>query len=591
MEEVSQNHAKLPERVHGRGVFVPTTKQAVFSIVVIGIVVFVSCLFNPFVYDDIPQIVTNPHTQKITSIPTLLTGGMVKAGFSGVNITHTFFRPLPFTIYTIINSVFGHRPFFFHLPQVAVHILNAVLVFLILSRFTRRPLAFFLALVFLVHPLNSENAIFISNLQDALYLAFGLSALYVLVKAEGIGLSWKKSWLVALLLFLSVLSKETGILFFLVTPLYAFLFSKKSLKPLAVGIASAFASFVALHLFVSAHQLFTVTTSRIQQASLLTRLTSIPKIIFYYVDKAFVPVNLAIGQEWLVERIDVQNFFRPLIIDLLVLAVIVMGAVAVFKRRREAFNRYLFFLIWLLVGMGMHLQLFPLDATVADRWFYFPMVGLLGIVGVTASAFLPHAADGKLGRKLLVSAGILLIVVLSVLTNVRISQWRTPEKLYAHDLRYSQVSPSIDNSYGAELIKGGRIEEAKFYFERSIAANERLGFNLQHLGLIYEMEKDLPRAKELYWRDINLANGLSKDYSYSRLAGIALYDEKDYQEAIRLAEIGLKSYSPNQDSLKILAIAEHKAGNKDRARNVAKGLFELFPSQENKELYMYISNN
>src|SRR3989304_819067 len=41
----------------------------------------------------------------------------------------------------------------------------------------------------------------------------------------------------------------------------------------------------------------------------------------------------------------------------------------------------LFFLVWLWLGLGLHLHILALETTLTDRWFYFPQIGLLGIIG------------------------------------------------------------------------------------------------------------------------------------------------------------------------------------------------------------------
>ncbi|PIV70924.1 hypothetical protein COW57_02525, partial [Candidatus Roizmanbacteria bacterium CG17_big_fil_post_rev_8_21_14_2_50_39_7] len=61
------------------------------------------------------------------------------------------------------------QPFFFHLTSVVFHIATAVLIFYLFKRFFKENIAFFLSLIFLVHPANVEAVCFASALQEVLF--------------------------------------------------------------------------------------------------------------------------------------------------------------------------------------------------------------------------------------------------------------------------------------------------------------------------------------------------------------------------------------------------------------------------------------
>lgn len=115
-----------------------------------------------------------------------------------------YYRPLGFVSHAVDWAIAGQNPRQFHFTNVLIHTVNAVLVLLIGRALSPRshagPVA---ALLFALHPSNSEAVIWMSARFDLLATVFALAAVCWMVCAW-IG----NAWMPALLFFPAVLSKE-----------------------------------------------------------------------------------------------------------------------------------------------------------------------------------------------------------------------------------------------------------------------------------------------------------------------------------------------------------------------------------------------
>src|SRR5579863_5202236 len=87
-----------------------TNFEALFIIVSAGLAVFLSSIFNPFVLDDVSQIVYNPYVTNIGNIPSFFISSVSTPGISGATIFLYQYKPLLYTIYTVLVSIFGLNP-------------------------------------------------------------------------------------------------------------------------------------------------------------------------------------------------------------------------------------------------------------------------------------------------------------------------------------------------------------------------------------------------------------------------------------------------------------------------------------------------
>ena len=201
-------HQQEPqEEFSFKSYFVPlTTVKAIHWIIIIGLVVYFNSLFNSFVWDDFSQLINNSTSHSILNTPQFF-----------IDHSYTYYRPFATVVLAGMYMAFGTTAFWYHFVQVILHIINTIFIFILFKRFFKSFLSFILACIFLVHPINVESVAYISSIQAVLSLLLGLSALMIVSykKQQSISLYL----LLSLFFLLSMLSKETGIIFCILTPL------------------------------------------------------------------------------------------------------------------------------------------------------------------------------------------------------------------------------------------------------------------------------------------------------------------------------------------------------------------------------------
>jgi protein O-mannosyl-transferase len=451
------------------------------------------------------------------------------------------------------------------------------MVFLIFSYFFKKSISLILGFVFLVHPINSEVALYISNTQDALYFFFGIVSFWFLIKCH----SKKYLILIPFGLLLALLSKETAVLFLVILLLYSFLFNRKKLTVL-VGASITTAVIYLILRFHAVGFIHNVVNAPIGKISFGGRLLMVPDMFLYYLKTFLFPIYLASSYHWVHTQVSINNFFIPLAIDMIFILFLFSFGVTLCKKHYDRhINIYFFFCIWFFIGIVFHLQIFPLDMTVAERWFYFPIVGLLGIIGI----FL-EIIGKKLNKSWRIEIVFIILLLLSVRTFVRTYNWRNMYSLTGHDIQISKDDYNLENERGAELLKLGRYEESKSYLTASIKHFPYMT-NYFNLGNLYVNLKDYNNAKNAYQHALQFG-----DYyiTYESLGSLTLVSG-DTKENVQFLESSLNKYPQSGKLWLYLAIIEYKSGNGDQAREAVKNAYRLNPDNQTRFVYEKIINN
>lgn len=541
-----------------------TTKKAVVLIIPIGFLVYFNSLGNGFVWDDTAQVVNNTLVHSLSKIPDLF----VRSTFGTPETSLKYYRPLMSSLFAVIYTLFGSQTLFFHLFQILLHITNSILVFLLIKKFLEPKISLFLSLIFLIHPMNVEATSYISSLMEPLFFFFGILAL--LLSSGNLDLKSKVS--MSVLLLLSLLSKETGILFISMIGFYLVVIKRKDFLAFVPVAMVSLVVYLILRIGVAGFFLSESAENPIFKVTLIERLITIPKVILFYIQTFFLPINLAVLQEWTVKSANIADFYFPFAILVILFASFLGLFIHLQKHQSPLSNIFLFFLVWLVSGLALHSQIFPLDMTAADRWFYFPMVGLLGMIGVEAQEL--KTQNLKL-RTLGLWVAIIIIIFFSLRTFIRNFDWKDNLALFAHDSKISE-SADLEFNLATALLAENKVDEAKIHFSKAIDHAPNPGMRAYYQGIYYSVEGNYESAKESYKKAIDTSE---LPLAYAAISNL-IYINGTYEEALSFTENALKKQSENAQLWLNLALLKYEIGNQKEALEAARKAYELSPTTD-----------
>ncbi len=542
-------------------------------------IVFINSVFNGFVWDDEEQIVNNTVIQSLSNLGQIFSGATFGTG--GAGLSGWFFRPLLTLSYMVSFSVFGQNAWGYHLLQIILHLINGILIFKILQSLINKDrkkeislLNYLMSFLFLIHPVITEAVDYIAASSEVIYTLLDLLAFYMIInfgKTDGA----RKKFLISLLIFSSMLFKESAIIILPIIAIYILIFKTAEWRKWTITTTATFAAYFFVRLLLANTPIRQPEFSPISEASLPIRLLTIPKEFISYLHIIFYPDRLAISQHFLVKSVFTSDFYIPFLIDSIFVLIIL------FLSLRFKSKLILFGLLWFGLGFGLISNIFPLDMTIAERWIYFPFVGF---IIMTSGILYEISKKIKFYFVFILILLFALIFPLGIRTIIRNSNWQNGLTLYSHDEKISINSFDLENNLGVELFRNGDYKNAKLHFEKSIILQPKWYFTYNNLGAVYQRSGDLQTARKLYQKTISLS-----DYylAYENLATILLQTESS-QNTLNFTLKALGKLPNNASLNKIAAIAYYQNGSTESAVIYAKRAFNLDSTQENYEVLQKI---
>jgi hypothetical protein len=131
-----------------------------------------------FVFDDELYLTEDGRMRTLSGL------GEIWTEVAGPDYRHQYY-PLTSSVFWLQYRLWGDRATGYHLVNVLLHALNAVLLWRLL-RLLQLPAAWLAAAVFAVHPVHVQSVAWISELKNVLSSAFFLSSMLLFVRSLGV---------------------------------------------------------------------------------------------------------------------------------------------------------------------------------------------------------------------------------------------------------------------------------------------------------------------------------------------------------------------------------------------------------------------
>lgn len=509
-------------------------------------------------YDDGAYVTENPH---------------VLSGLSRANVAWAFsfgsseatsnWHPLTWLSLMADVTLFGVNAPRMHLVNLIIHILNAWLLFAILTNMTQAhwPSAF-VAAVFAIHPLHVESVAWISERKDVLSTFFVLLAIISYLRAiNGPKIRWH---VIAIIFYiLSLLSKQM----YVTLPFLLLLIDfwplgrvregagdvESDRRPTTMSLIIEKLPYLVLAILFSAiafvGQRHGGAVGSFEEFTATQRCLNSLVSYVDYLWQTILPVNLAVFYPY-----PNGNPWGKGIFALAILAAITVFLVRMRARQPHLIMGWLWYIGTLVPVIGL-VQIGR--QRMADRYMYFPMIGLL--IGLTWMA--TKWANGQPHRvSVLRVVAALIVVGFALIARIQASYWQDSATLFTHSAKVAESSLAY-TKLGYERAQLGEFAAAAYLFHRAlvldpeyVAAHTSLGNTSLAEGNPQEAIRHFRKAVELDPDHAEAHYNLGIIYS---MQGKPRRAVEHYQNALRVdpdnadvhANLGIAFLMDNQEML------------------------------------------
>lgn len=463
------------------------------------------------------------------------------AGFlqAGVTTLSPTTRPLTDFSYWLNLRFFGkENTYSYHLVNVLFHFLNSLLIFAAVRKLLElagQPAgrlnipAAIAALVFLLHPVQTESVAYVAGRSESFSLIWFLSAYTLFLYKRKGGIGWAAAMGVILLFGAAFLSKEhTAVLPALLVMTDIFFPEGKPVETIKRNWR-LYAPMVVMGAVGTA--LVVQVLAKAETAGF--GMKDLPwhhyfftqwRAVWVYLRLFVLPVDLNADYDFAISRSPLDHWAGVGLVALLAL-------IAVAVRYRRRYPLVLFGLLMFLLLLAPTSSIVPIRDPLAERRMYLPFLGLL-LIGIDFY----RQWDATQGTKL-TAMGILLFL-LSGLTFWRAAVWGNEEQLWKDTVAKSPAKSRPRFQLAMVYFEQRRCADAVKEFAETERVSKEKEYSLYvDWGLAYDCLNQQELALQKFHQAVAIkTNGLTRAYVGMALGKLQRYPEsiEELNEAAKL---------------------------------------------------------
>ena len=600
------------------------TPVHIILIVIIGVIAYSNTFQVPFYFDDYHYIIESPFTKsfeyftepsKALPVTDSLAVYTFKTRFTG------------FLTFAVNYKLHGFDVAGYHIANLSIHIINALLVYWLVlltlqtaffrtkghdslstvnCQLSTNLIAFFSALIFISHPIQTQAVTYISQRFASLATLFYLLSLVMYVKFRiqdsGCRIQDKKSknrascilYLVSLIsAVLAMKTKEIAFTLPIIIVLYEFSFFTETFNlPIDRQASSKLLTFnfkkiIFLIPFLLTMLIIPLSLIGIDKPadSLIVDITEATRakttisrwdylftefrVVVTYIRLLLFPVNQNLDHDYQVYN----SFLNPnVFLSFLFLLSILGFAVYLFyySKKPSSFNLHpstlhftAFGIFWFFITLSVESSIIPTQDIIFEHRLYLPSIGLiiafvsavfylvfhLSSLNLHPSSFLTHHA-----LRITVLLLAVVVIVLSIASYQRNSLWQDKIAFWGDVVEKSPKKIRGYNELGLAYMENGKLSEAVSYFQRALTIDAYSEYSLDiYLNLANAYD-------ELGYTDdaiITCKKIIALNYGFETAhynLGMLYYQKSMFKEAAEEFKIALSLNPLNYDARRNLEL-------------------------------------
>lgn len=539
---------------------------------VIGFTFYSNAIYGPFIFDDEMYIIYNDQIQNISNL---------LKDFSGT-------RYIGYLSFAINYYFGGLNTFGYHLVNIIIHIINAILVYILIEAMGYRQeaigkpahspvtIAFVVSLIFLVHPIQTQAVSYITQRLASLATFFYLLSLVLYVKTRETGNGQgaignsnpspiAHSPVPIAYYILSILSailamktKEISFTLPFIILLYEFTFFRNTgLKTLSrfFYLLPFFLTLPIIPLTLIWPKGVNTLTAGIDAGEMIREQQLIDignisaynyfitqfRVIVTYIRLMVFPVNQTFDYDY---PLSLSIFESATFISFIFLLIIFSSAVYLYFRSRRTHHAHglliSFGILWFFVTLSVESSVIPIKDVIFEHRLYLPSVGF--ILSATGALFYGfdylEKETGKSFYNYLLSVLAVVSVILALSAYKRNILWGDNYLMWLDNFDKSPNKAEVNNNVGIGYAHKGFIDKAMEHYLIAIRLKPGFAEAYHNLGIAYYKKGLVDEAIKYHQIVLKLMPNFPKAhydmgaaYYYKGLPDIAM---EHYETAVRL---------------------------------------------------------